>query len=289
MYVILGATGHIGSAVARSLLEAGEAVTVVTRDARKAGQWRAEGAEAAVADVNDAPRLREVFRQGRRAFLLNPPAHPSTDTDAEEARSIRNIVEALDGSGLEKVVVLSTYGARPGEHCGDLTQLYNLEQAVKAQAIPATILRAAYLMSNWDNLLESARGGTLPVMYPADLEIPMVAPADVGRVAACLLREPVDATGLRAVEGPERYACADVAAAFATALGRPVAVSVIPRERWEDTFRTQGFSPAAAHSYARMTALSIDDGFEEPDDPARGSVGLAEYIGDLVRGRKASA
>ncbi|MET0427604.1 MAG: NmrA family NAD(P)-binding protein [Microvirga sp.] len=288
MYVILGATGHIGSAVAQALLESDEAVTVITRDAGKAEQWRAKGAEAALVDLNDPPRLREALRQGRRAFLLNPPARPSTDTDAEEARSIRNILEALDGSGLEKVVVQSTYSARPGEHCGDLTSLHGLEQAVNAQAIPATIVRAAYLMSNWDNLLKPAQGGTLPTMYPADREIPMVAPADVGRVAARLLREPVDATGLRAVEGPERYTPVDVAAAFADALRRKVEVAVIPRSGWEEAFRAQGFSPEAAYSFARMTAVSIDEGFEEPDDPERGTVSLAKYVGDLVRGRPAS-
>ena len=35
MYIILGATGHVGSAVAETLLGRGEAVTVVTRDAEK--------------------------------------------------------------------------------------------------------------------------------------------------------------------------------------------------------------------------------------------------------------
>jgi uncharacterized protein YbjT (DUF2867 family) len=107
-------------------------------------------------------------------------------------------------------------------------------------------------------------------------------------VAARLLREPADATELYAVEGPARYSAADVAAAFAGSLRRSVEVSVIPREGWEKAFRAQGFSPEAAHSYARMTAVSVDGGFEEPDDPERGTVSLASYIGDLVRGRLAS-
>jgi NAD(P)-dependent dehydrogenase (short-subunit alcohol dehydrogenase family) len=72
--IVLGATGHVGSAVTNALLAAGERVTVVTRDEAKADAWIARGAEAAVVDVGRADALRAVFRQGKRAFLLNPPA-----------------------------------------------------------------------------------------------------------------------------------------------------------------------------------------------------------------------
>jgi hypothetical protein len=57
---------------------------------------------------------------------------------------------------------------------------------------------------------------------------------------------------------------------------------MIPRENWEDTYRSLGFSDAAAHSYARMTALTAD-GPEYPEDSIRGSIPLQNYIGQLVR------
>jgi hypothetical protein len=44
-----------------------------------------------------------------------------------------------------------------------------------------------------------------------------------------------------------------------------------------------GFSKPAAQSYARMTAASVDGGFEMPDEPVRGSVSLKDYIGALVQ------
>ncbi|MBW8723789.1 MAG: hypothetical protein JF625_01345, partial [Inquilinus limosus] len=80
----------------------------------------------------------------------------------------------------------------------------------------------------------------------------------------------------------------DVAAAFAGALGRPVEVKEVPREAWEETFRSLGFSEPAAKSYARMTATSVDGGFEMPDRPVRGSVTLRDYISALVRSERAS-
>lgn len=282
MYVILGATGHVGSAVAETLLRSGDQLTIVTRDEEKAASWRSRGADAAVLDVENVDALRYVFKCCQRAFLLNPPAPPSSDTDKEERRTLTGIVEALDGSGLEKVVVESTYGAQAGDRLGDLSILFDFEQALARQPIPATVLRAAYYMSNWDSLLDSAKQGVLPTMYPADLAIPMVAPSDLGAAAARLLKEDADRAGVHHVEGPTRYSSSDVAAAFAIALGKDVSVTVTPREQWEDAFRKLGFSEAAATAYARMTAVSVDGTFNMPTNPERGTVSLDAYIKGLV-------
>jgi uncharacterized protein YbjT (DUF2867 family) len=283
MYIVVGGTGHVGSAVAKTLLNAGEPVTVVTRNPEKAGAWRQKGAQVALADVHDVASLRQVFRRGKRAFLLNPNADIASDTDREERETVRCLLEAIDGSGLDKVVAQSTMGAQPGEQCGDLNVLYELEVGLTNQPIPVSIIRAAYYYSNWDMMVEPVtKDGVLSTLLPADLKLPMVAPEDLGREAARLLQAPVEQIGLHPVEGPERYSPNDVAAAFAVALGRAVRVDEIPRQAWEDTYRSWGFSEAAAHSYARMTALTAD-GPEYPDDSIRGSITLETYIGKLVR------
>jgi uncharacterized protein YbjT (DUF2867 family) len=236
----------------------------------------------AVVDVRDVDALRAVLRTGRRAFLLNPPADPATDTDAEERKTVRGILAALKDSGLEKVVAESTSGARPGERCGDLTVLFEFEEGLRSQSIPAAIIRAGYYMSNWDALLEPARRtGELPTMLPAELKIPMVAPRDLGRQAARLLVEPAGLTGITYVEGPKRYSPADVAAAFSKKLGRTVRPVVTPRQDWEKAFRKLGFSEAAASSYARMTAITVDGDFEIPNNPVHGAVTLDEYVSAL--------
>lgn len=286
MHIILGGTGHVGSATADALLTRGEAVTIITRDPAKSETWKRKGAVVAICDVLDVDALHEVFRSGRRLFLLNPPAAPSTDTDAEERRTVAAIIAALEGSGLEKIVAQSTYGARPGERCGDLSVLYELEQALAAQSIPATIMRAAYMMSNWDGQIHAVRDeGVLRTMLPAEMKMPMVAPVDLGRAAARLLMETGAAMDAHDVEGPEHYSPADVAASFAMALERSVDVEVIPQEQWDAAFKSLGFSDQAAKSYARMTKITIEETYL-PSSPVRGSVSLGAYINALVRGER---
>lgn len=172
----------------------------------------------------------------------------------------------------------------PGERIGDLSVLYEMEQGLKAQAIPTAVNRGAYYMSNWDMLLDTAKKGTLPSMLPADLKLPMVAPQDLGRFAAMRLQEPQQA-GFEChyVEGPARYSAQDVADTFAAVLGRPVTVAVTPRDKLVEVYLEQGFSEAAADSFARMMETTIERGPELPTDSDHGRVTLEDYIKALVK------
>jgi uncharacterized protein YbjT (DUF2867 family) len=191
-------------------------------------------------------------------------------------------VEALDGSDLEKVVAQSTYGAQPGRGKGDLSVLYEFESALQAQPIPVVIQRGAYYMSNWDPMVDATRQGTLPSMFPADFALPMVAPADLGKEAARLLRQGPEHTGTIHTEGPERYTPRDVAHAFAASLGCSVDVAVTPREEWVGTFRRLGFSEEAARSFAGMTAVTLDGGADRPSNTKHGQTSLTEYVDNLI-------
>ncbi len=84
----------------------------------------------------------------------------------------------------------------------------------------------------------------------------MVSVQDIGRTAADLLRE--DWNGVRTIElsGPRKYSPKDEADGFALTLSRPVEVAAIPRETWEQRFRSEGMQ----HPEARIGML---DGFNE--------------------------
>ncbi|WP_198117563.1 NmrA family NAD(P)-binding protein [Massilia rhizosphaerae] len=287
MHIIIGGTGRVGSATARALLRQGEPVTVVTRNAGHAADLRDAGAKIAVADVRDVPALRAILRTGTTALLLNPPAAPFTDTDAVERANAAAIVDAVTGSGLRKAVAVSTFGARPGAPCGDLTVLFEFEEKLRAQAVPVAVNRGAYYMSNWAEMLDTVRHrGKLPSFFPQDVAIPMVAPDDLGEAAAGRLMDPADHAGIRYIEGPRRYTPRDVADAFARALDRPVDVEVIPRPAWEQTYRRLGFSPEAARSYACMTGTVLDEQDRWPDTPVRGPTTLDDFIRNVVRQRR---
>lgn len=283
MHIILGGTGHIGTALATALLSKNEQVTIISRNPKKKQAWEQKGATVAIADVLDVNNLRKIFDTGERLFLLNPPAGPSTDTVTEEKKTVNAILTALKGSQIKKVVAESTYGAQPGEGLGDLGVLYDMEQSLAGINIPVTVIRGAYYMSNWAMSLETAQqAGKVYSFYPGDYKLPMVSPADIGRFAAELMLEPITQTGLHYVEGPEKYSPNDVAAAFAAALRKEVKAVEIPEAQWEQTLKDAGFSEPAAKSMAAMTRVTLQQKFEQPQHTVKGTTTLNNYIRELV-------
>src|SRR3546814_20613622 len=95
----------------------------------------------------------------------------------------------------------STAGAQPGDRIGDLNVLWEFEEGLRSQTIPAAINRAPYYFSNWDEQLDSIREtAKLQKMYTADLALPMAAPPDLGNAAA---RTEERRTGTACVSGVE--------------------------------------------------------------------------------------
>ncbi len=94
--------------------------------------------------------------------------------------------------------------------------------------------------------------------------------------------EPIHETGLYYVEGPEPYSSADVAAAFASALGKEVKAVQIPQEQWIPPLQALGFSWPGAESMAAMTAITLQQQYELPVSPIHGTTTIEQYIAGLV-------
>lgn len=125
--------------------------------------------------------------------------------------------------------------------------------------------------------------GVVTSTFPTSSEIPMVAPDDIGKAAVRRLTSSISDVGLQYVEGPERYTPKHVQEAFSAVLDRPIELSVVPRDKWEQTFKEMGMSDASAASYARMTAISLDENFDKPASPWRGDVTLQDFMDATLR------
>ena len=89
--------------------------------------------------------------------------------------------------------------------------------------------------------LRRAKRGVIPsFLQPLDKPVPMVATADIGRVAAELLQETWSGRRIVELEGPHRVTPDEIAATFADLLGHPVRMEAVPRETWESLFKSQG-------------------------------------------------
>jgi len=241
MYVVLGATGQVGGAVARHLLEQKLSLRVVVRSAEKGEPFAAKGCEVAVADVLDTAALTLAFRGAENVFVLIPPLFDPSEGFPEARAIYASITTALKAARPGRVVCLSTVGAQASEP-NLLNQLGLMEQEFGKLDIPVAFLRASSFMENfaWDIASAKDEGVVHSFLQPLERKIPMVATDDIGRTATGLLQE--DWQGRRVVElqGPELLGPDDVANAFTRVLDRKVKADVVPRESWETIFLSAG-------------------------------------------------
>ena len=257
MYAITGITGKVGGALARGLLATGQPVRAVVRDAAKAQQWAALGCDVAVGAMEDAVALAEAFNGATAVFILPPPVFDPEPGYPETQAVIDSVVAALEAARPAKVVCLSTVGADAVQD-NLLSQRTMMEAALSALPLTLTFLRPAWFLDNaaWDVTSARETGLIQSFLLPTDRALPMVAAEDVGRAAAELIQQDWTGTRIVELEGPARVSPDDLAAAFATVLGRPVRAVPVPRETWEALFRSQGMK----NPQPRLRML---DGFNE--------------------------
>jgi NAD(P)H dehydrogenase (quinone) len=257
MYAITGITGEVGGAVARTLLAGGQSVGAVVRNADKGQVWRKRGCKVALATIEDAASLSAAFQGAEAVFVLVPPNFDPSP-EFSEAREIgKALHSALAAARPKRVVYLSTIGAQARE-MNLLTQHSIIEKAIDDLPIPITFLRPAWFMENcrWD-VAPARQTGVVPsFLQPLDKPVPMVATADIGKLAAGLLQEKWEGHRVAELEGPTRVTPNQIATTFAKLLGKPARMKVVPRESWDALFKSQGMK----NPVPRMRML---DGFNE--------------------------
>lgn len=241
MYAITGITGQVGGALARALLAARQPVRAVVRDLDKAREWADLGCEISLASMNDASALAAAFEQAEGVFIL-PPSEFDPRPGFPEARAVIDAVTtAIERARPRKLVCLSTIGAQATQ-TNLLTQRTLMEQALSKSTVPVAFLRPAWFMENfaWDVERARVEGVMASFLQPLDKPVPMIATADVGRVAAELLQQDWQGCRIVELEAGQRVSPNDAAAAFSRVLGRPVTAQAVPRETWADLFTSQG-------------------------------------------------
>jgi uncharacterized protein YbjT (DUF2867 family) len=283
MHAITGITGQVGGALARSLLSSRQAVRAVVRDAGKAARWSDLGCETALAPMEDAEALTRAFTGVDSVFILPPPNFDPSPGFPEARGVISAVRQALLAARPAKVVCLSTVGAQAAQP-NLLSQRTLMEEALSTLPMPVAFLRPAWFMENlsWDIAAARDRGVFSSFLQPLDRAVPMVAAADVGRVAAELLLDEWQGRRIVELEGPRRITAHEIAAQLAKALQRSVRAEAVPREQWGALFLAQGMPDP-------LPRIRMLDGFNEGwirfegSNVLKGRVALAEVVRDLVR------
>ncbi|NOU11432.1 MAG: NmrA family NAD(P)-binding protein [Nitrospira sp.] len=285
MFVVLGATGNTGSAVVETLLSRNQPVRVIVRSTDKGAGWKAKGADVAVASLDEVPALTKAFEGAKGLYLLVPPNYGAEAWLADQRQRMDRAAEAVQKSGVEHVVFLSSVGGHLHGGTGPIRAASYGEYALGCHAKRLTILRPCYFMDNWAPVIGAAKAqGVLPTFIAPPAKIPMISTKDIGRIGAERLMTGGYGKQIVEMAGPEEYSPDQAASALSQILGKTVTVQHAPLSAVVPTFTSFGFSDEAARLFEEMyTAFSKGAiGYEHPDKLVRGTVTLDEALRTMV-------
>lgn len=221
MILVMGATGQVGSKIVTHLLAHGQKVRCVARSFPDKEALR--GAELAQGDANNVAFLTDAMRGCSAAFTLIPP-----NPKAEEMRFYQNkfgevIAEAIEESGLKKVVNLSSIGAELESGTGPVLGLHDQEERLNEITHADIVhLRPTFFMENLllgvPTIISMSRYfGT----FPADFKMPMIATRDIAARAAFLLMNPTfKGHNVEYLLGERDISGSEIVRAFGSAINR---------------------------------------------------------------------
>jgi uncharacterized protein YbjT (DUF2867 family) len=251
-YVVAGATGRVGSVVAREVLARGKTTRVIVRDGASATRWRGLGADAITGSLDDRSFLTTALRDAEGFFVLLPENVPPPAFHAPRQRMADAIATAVQDAGVPRLVLLSAIAAAIPDGNGPAKALHHLEHRLGETGTPLTRIRPCYYQDNIAGMLAPATSqGVFPSFLPADVAVPMVATRDVGRVAAEALADGPPVTEIVDVLGPA-YSARQLAAALGTALRRLVNIVEVPPHAHVRTLTSTGMPLEMAEAVAEM-------------------------------------
>ena len=255
-FVVCGATGNVGSKLAKSLLAAGVPVRVIGRERVRLGPLAATGAEPRPGDLADAKFLSEAFSGAGAVFAMIPPKYDAPDVAAYQNAIGEALATALENARVPRVVTLSSIGAHLFEGTGPIRGLHDLERKLERLGNAEVVhLRAAYFMENhlWSLPVIRERGVNGSPIRP-DAPIPMVATKDIADEAARLLTaKTLSGHSVRYLLGPRDLTMTEATRILGGAIGKPdLRYIQFPEEEARKAMSGMGMSDSAVEALLEM-------------------------------------
>lgn len=256
--VINTPNGNIGRVLANLLLDAGEAVTIISRSADMVAALVERGARLVKGSMDDPHTLDQALHGARALFWVTPPASRpdyydwSLGAASTAAHSARK-------QGTRSVVLLSSIGAHTGHGTGPVGILRSIENEFQRHLPNVASLRAGFFMENLLRELQAIKGGTIYSPIPADRAAPYVATRDIAHKAASyLLCDNWRGHHVVGVHGPKDLTQLQVVAELSRVLGKTIHYQQVPVEAARDAMLGLGMPDYLVDIYCEMYQAILD-------------------------------
>lgn len=292
--VLTGSLGNIGKPLTKELVQKGHSVTVISSNPERQKDIEALGAKAAIGTMEDAGFLSATFKGADIVYLMETLDaaggffNPEVDFIATISRIGHNYKQAVEQSGVKRVVHLSSIGAHMSEGNGILAFHYNVETILKQLPDDVSIkfMRPVGFYTNTFSLIRNIKAqGTIVSNYGGDKKEPWVSPLDIAAVVAEEMEKPFAGRTIRYIASDE-VSPNEVAAALGEAIGMPdLKWEVIPDAKLLGGWLAAGMNAQVAKGFVEMQAsqgsgVLYEDYYRH--QPVLGKVKLKDFAKDFA-------
>ncbi|MBS1779915.1 MAG: NAD(P)H-binding protein [Bacteroidetes bacterium] len=292
--VITGSLGNISRPLATELVQKGHEVIIVSSKPERQKEIEALGGTAAIGTMTDPAFLSRTFKGADAIYIMEALGQNAFfDHNVNVMDAITEIgnayKQAIEQSGVKRVVHLSSIGAHMSEGNGLLKFHYEVEQILNA--LPADVslatLRPVGFYYNMLAFIPTIKTqGTIIANYGGDDKEPWVSPLDIAAVAAEELVKPFTGRNVRYIASDEASPN-EVAQILGNAIGKPdLKWTVIPDEQLLNGLLEAGMNPDTAKGYVAMNAsrrggVLYEDYYR--NRPVLGNVKLTDYAREFEK------
>jgi uncharacterized protein YbjT (DUF2867 family) len=290
--VITGSLGNISKPLAEQLVQQGHTVTVISSNPDKAQAIKALGAIPAIGSIEDSAFLAATFKGADAVYLMEPPGgffDPNFDIYEHCNRLAHSFVQAIQQSGVKRIVHLSSIGAHTDKGNGILAFHHNVEQILN-QLPPDVAISFMRPVGFYYNLLSFIPGikgqGAIVSNYGGDDKEPWVAPVDIAAAVAQQLTQPFEGRTVHYIASDE-LSPNEVAAILGKAIGQPgLKWIAIPDEQLLNGMLAIGMNAGIARGLVEMNAFRRGGKLYEDymrHRPVLGKTKMTEFAKDFAK------
>jgi len=291
--IVTGSLGNISKPLTKELVQKGHQVTVISSKPERQKDIEALGAKAAIGTMEDAGFLSSTFKGADAVYVMetlggNSYFDPNLDIVASLNKISNNYKQAIEQSGVKRVVHLSSIGAHTNKGNGLLDFYYNVEDILKTlpSDVSITFMRPVGFYYNLLGFINTIKTqGVIATNYGGDSKKPWVSPIDIAAAVAEELVTPFEGRKVRYVASDE-ISCNELASLLGAAIGKPdLKWVMIPDEQLLQGMISVGMNPKIAAGLVKMnasgqTGVLYEDYYR--NQPTLGKVKLAEYAKEFA-------
>jgi uncharacterized protein YbjT (DUF2867 family) len=285
---VTGSLGNISKPLAEILVKNGHQVTIISSNPAKISQIEALGARAAIGSIADTAFLTGAFQGADAVYTMVPPNWTVKNYRQYIGETGRHYRNAIEASGVTRVINLSSIGAHLSKGTGPIAGLYDVEQTLDTlDGVSIRHLRAGIFFINFFFDIPLIRNaGIMGNNYSSQARLVMVHPRDIAAVAAREIQHSFEGKSHRYVVSQELQVT-EAVNALGIAIGKPDLPWVQFSD--EDAFKgmmSAGMSEAIAGVYVEM-GRSIDSGllyedFDAHKPQERGATTLNDFVKEFA-------